>query len=1512
MSDLTSTSASTSLAEDIQENANVPKSGMDFAVVPFDPVAITIKVGNQNIVYGGFDSAKLNYTVAEGQLDEGHYITMRYALDMDESDLTDSGHAKVGSYTDVIAATAMIIDQDGVDVTELYDIAYDFGDLTVTQRVLSVTIQNLGMTYGDELPSIAPEDQTHYSFDSNALASGDTLSITIGYDIRESSLSDSGNLMAGLHPGMVIEESHNLSNAENYIYAVNPGNLVVHAREITVGFNAADKIYDGTTEASRDGDLVIDGVLEGDIVRAFDTNVTYAFSDKNVGEGKTVTATGDVIVVGKDADNYVFTFNDTALADITPLPITIGFTANDKTYDGTTAASRDMLFMDEILDGDDIAFDDTGIEYTFDNKNVGRDKTVTAEGFDAATMLSGADLGNYDITFVDTANADIVPIAITIGFMAKDKLYDGNTTAERDVLIMDEVLEGDDIVFDDSGLVYTFDNKNVGDHKTVTAEGFDAATKLSGADLGNYDITFIDTAIADITPLEIAIGFTANDKLYDGNTTAERDTLIMDEILDGDDIVFDDSGIEYTFDNKNVGRDKTVTATGFDAATMLSGVDLGNYDITFVDTANADIVPIAINIGFTANDKTYDGMTTATRDALIMDNVLEGDDVVFDDSGIEYNFEDASVGTNKTVTATGFDAATMLSGADLSNYDITFIDTTTADITPVADELISITIKVRDQSIVYGDLDNVTFKYDIANGELKDGHSISITYAMTFNASDLTDSGHLKVGSYTDVIGISQIRIFDQDGKNVTALYDIAYDFGDLTVTQRVLSVTIRDLGMTYGDELPSFAPEDQTHYTFDPNALASGDTLSITIGYNISDSELSSSGNLAAGVYANTVIEESHNLSNAENYIYGVNNGKFIVNARDAYIGFNAADKVYDGTTEASRVGDFVIDGVLEGDIVRAFDPEVTYAFSDKNVGEGKTVTATGNVLVVGKDAPNYNFTFDDTAQADITPLDITIGFTAHYKTYDGTTDAMRYTLIMDEVLDGDDIVFDDSGIEYTFENKNVGNGKTVTATGFDAATMLSGADLGNYDITFNNIAEAGIVPISLEIGFTANDKAYDGTTAATRDELIMDQMLEGDDVVFDDTGIEYNFDDASVGNDKTVTATGFDAATMLSGADLGNYEIIFVDTTLAAITEIPVPENLVGTKENLTWSEVTGASGYVVQFSQDDFATVITIKTDTNGIEQYNMSADTWQWRVRANEGSLWAVGNDITIDSNNTSPVVVMAEDDDVLDALFVQPIGIWNNAFRAEHAGILNGWEGTSEHALLKGKNKIADIYQGGAEDANVLLLTDDANGDALFVDDIYSDLPGTIEEQQARVARINEIRAGAGDDIIDLTSQRFDYVGGGMTVQGGLGNDVIWANKGNNTLFGDAGNDRIVGAGGNDVIVGGSGDDSMHGGGGEDIFAFGGEWGNDSVEQLADGKVTLWFDEGSLDNWDVSTLTYRDGDKSVVVNGVAAENITLKFGDDGSEQYGKLLAADAFDEFSSERIFENKNTRGTLA
>jgi hypothetical protein len=231
-------------------------------------------------------------------------------------------------------------------------------------------------------------------------------------------------------------------------------------------------------------------------------------------------------------------------------------------------------------------------------------------------------------------------------------------------------------------------------------------------------------------------------------------------------------------------------------------------------------------------------------------------------------------------------------------------------------------------------------------------------------------------------------------------------------------------------------------------------------------------------------------------------------------------------------------------------------------------------------------------------------------------------------------------------------------------------------------------------------------------------------------------------------------------------------------------------------------------------------------------------------------------------------------------------------------------------FIDGKGRIQNLFIG-SDDPNILCLTDGGNGEVLFLDDVFTELPEDITEHQARVANIREISAGAGADVIDLTSQRFEYTGDGMTVRGGDGGDVIWANKGSNFLFGDAGNDIIAGASGNDVIAGGIGNDRMHGGGGSDVFTFCDNWGVDEVEQLVGGFVTLWFASGDESMWNKDTLTYTEGKNSVTVSGATPDKITLKFGDDGTDKYDELASAGTFADFTSHKIFEESG-KGILA
>ena len=350
--------------------------------------------------------------------------------------------------------------------------------------------------------------------------------------------------------------------------------------------------------------------------------------------------------------------------------------------------------------------------------------------------------------------------------------------------------------------------------------------------------------------------------------------------------------------------------------------------------------------------------------------------------------------------------------------------------------------------------------------------------------------------------------------------------------------------------------------------------------------------------------------------------------------------------------------------------------------------------------------------------------------------------------------------------------------------------------------------------------------------------------------------------------------------------------------------------TQQAVHWSRIENSPGYVLSVEREGEETVLKVGCSGAACDIFNLPNGEYVAKVTEIDFGVSSAKSTLKVD-DNLSPAAAVSTENGIDDLFFAKSGGTWDSPYHARHSGSLNGgWSGTGEMVALAGKNRLSDIFSGSNDD-NLLLLTDDANGDALFVDDIFTGLPENTPDQQARLAQIGEIRAGAGDDIVDLTSQRFEY-SRGVTVYGGGGDDTIWANTGGNTLVGDAGNDRLVGASGDDVFAGGSGNDSMHGGGGDDLFVFGGDWGNDTVEQLVSGTVTLWFESGGGECWDPDTLTCTAGANSVTVSGVTADKVTLKFGeDDDPGRFAVLSELGAFSGSATGRIFEERS-QGILA
>ena len=166
------------------------------------------------------------------------------------------------------------------------------------------------------------------------------------------------------------------------------------------------------------------------------------------------------------------------------------------------------------------------------------------------------------------------------------------------------------------------------------------------------------------------------------------------------------------------------------------------------------------------------------------------------------------------------------------------------------------------------------------------------------------------------------------------------------------------------------------------------------------------------------------------------------------------------------------------------------------------------------------------------------------------------------------------------------------------------------------------------------------------------------------------------------------------------------------------------------------------------------------------------------------------------------------------------------------------DGTDEWVPVTDMTMSLDDFDRG--DGNDTLQMTDGD-DALFLDD-GGDGPN--------VSNIETIEGGAGSDVIDLTSDRFDY--GEVTLDGGAGDDTLWASVGDDTLLGGAGDDDLFG---------GAGDDTLDGGEGTDTAMFTGSY-DDYVITVGDETVTVAGPDGTDTLTGIEVLEFSEGSVNV--------------------------------------------------
>ncbi|AWA30059.1 hypothetical protein HYN48_08185 [Flavobacterium magnum] len=659
-------------------------------------------------------------------------------------------------------------------------------------------------------------------------------------------------------------------------------------------------------------------------------------------------------------------------------------------------------------------------------------------------------------------------------------------------------------------------------------------------------------------------GLTGSNKVYDRLTTASfTGTAAYSGLQNGES--FSVSGTPVAnFTTATVGNGKTINITGYTAPST-------NYSLT-QPNLTANITPVDVTIaGVTANNKVYDGNTTATLNtgSASVTNVISPDVVTVNSASASATFATANAGNGIAVTTIGF----TLNGADAGNYNLVSQPSLTANITKAG------------QSITFGPLASRPDNDPPFALTATASSGLTVTY-MSSDTNVATVAGNIVtiVGAGTTTITASQAG---------DSNYDAAADVPQL----QLITTT------TKSDQIITFNALSNVTYGDADFALTATADSGLTVTYLSSNPSVATvSGNLVTIVAPGTTTITAQQAGNSAYNAAPDVSQSLTVNTKTLTVtGATASNKEYDGLTFASISGATLVGIVGSDDVTVSGNGN----FNNANAGNAKPVTTS--LSLGGADSAKYTLTQPSGITADITAKTVTVsGLAANNKQYDGTTTAtLSGTAGLSGVLPADvaNVAFNGASGTSTFATAAVGNGIAVTATGY----TLTGSAAGNYSLTQPTGLFADITVKTLTLtGFAFNTKTYDGNdTVSITGTPALSGVIGSEDVSL--TGaLTAVFPSVNVGSNYAINITGLS----LAGTDSGNY---ILDTTghtasinPAVLTYTADPATRVYNTANPAFTgNVTGfVNGETIATATTGTAVFTTIATIASPVASYSLN--------------------------------------------------------------------------------------------------------------------------------------------------------------------------------------------------------------------------------------------------------------------------------------------------------------------
>ncbi len=372
---------------------------------------------------------------------------------------------------------------------------------------------------------------------------------------------------------------------------------------------------------------------------------------KNIGTG-TITNI-KAALIGENVDKFTLGAVSAELASNGTLNIIVepqGITIDNKgSYNVDVKVTADKVeykiisFVISVVEKDPVII--TGIDdktVTFNGKTQGIDlskanisgdavdvsKLTVTYTKDGVTVAEPRDAGTYKVAISyedenriggNVAQLIIKKQDVTLtGLKVLERPYKGHAVADVDPknATLEGKIDGTDVNFDMTGIVFEFEDKNVGENKTVTNT---KTITLTGTDAGNYNLTNpIVELTADITAKPVTVTAAVDDKTYNGRTDDAKVTMSASGIIADDDVqIVATKGVYATADAGD--------AVKVEVTYIIGGKDAGNYSLNVVKTATGKVNKAELKVTLTAPAAvTYDGKThevsSVTDDRVAADN----------------------------------------------------------------------------------------------------------------------------------------------------------------------------------------------------------------------------------------------------------------------------------------------------------------------------------------------------------------------------------------------------------------------------------------------------------------------------------------------------------------------------------------------------------------------------------------------------------------------------------------------------------------------------------------------------------------------------------------------------------------------------------------------------------------------------------------------------------------------------------------------------------------------------